>query len=169
MAERAAAEAQQAWSRHPSKPAPQAHGPPHTRPEQRQGQPSASLPRYQPSMTAHIQQMPRYRRHCESKPNPEAEVVHAYPRFHIRPRPRSPRTPTAQDYKDFPGPATATSPRDPTTPTHAHSSAKGHDDSRASVDTEPKLNVICADSVVRKQKCVLSMCVQCCAWMCGPR
>ena len=37
----------------------------------------------------------------------------------------------------------------------------------ASVDTEPKLNVIRAKSVVGTQKCVVSVCVQCCAWMCG--
>ena len=38
-------------------------------------------------------------------------------------------------------------------------------DTRASVDTEPKLNVIRAVSVVGTQKCVVSgMCVQC-AWM----
>ena len=70
--------------------------------------------------------MPRYRRHSESQPNPKAETVRAYPRVHIRTCPRSPRTPTAQDYKDSPGPTTANSPHDPTTPTHAHSSAPGH-------------------------------------------
>ena len=49
-----------------------------------------------------------------------------YPRVHIRPPSRSPRTPTAQDYEDSPGPPTATSPHDPITPSHAHSSAPGH-------------------------------------------
>ena len=68
--------------------------------------------------------MPRYRRHCESQPNPSAETVRAYPRVHICPRPHSPRTPTAQDYKESPRPATATSPHNPITPTHAHSSAQ---------------------------------------------
>ena len=68
--------------------------------------------------------MPRYRRHRESQPNPEAETVRAYPRVRIRPRPHSPRTPTAQDYEKSPRPATATSPYDPITPTHAHSSAQ---------------------------------------------
>ena len=77
-------------------------------------------------MSAHIQQMPRYRRHRESQPNPEAETGRAYPRVHIRPRLRSPRNPTAQDYEDSPGPATATSPHEPTTPTHVHSSAQSH-------------------------------------------
>ena len=52
--------------------------------------------------------------------------MRAYPRVRIRPRPRSPRNPTAQDYEDSPGPAIATSPYDPTIPTHAHSSAEGH-------------------------------------------
>ena len=52
--------------------------------------------------------------------------MHAYARIHIRPRPRSPHTPPAQTYEDYPGPATATSPHDPTTPTHAHSSPQGH-------------------------------------------
>ena len=74
----------------------------------------------------HIQQMPRYGRHRESQPNPEAETVRAYPRVHIRPRPRFPRTPTAQVYEEYPRPTTASSPRDPITPTHAHSSAQGH-------------------------------------------
>ena len=37
----------------------------------------------------------------------------------------SPRTPTAQDYEDSPRPATATSPHDPITLIHAHSSAQG--------------------------------------------
>ena len=48
-----------------------------------------------------------------------------YPQFHMRPRPRSPRTPTAQDYEDSPGAATPTSSHNPTTFTHAISSAKG--------------------------------------------
>ena len=126
MAEGAAAEARRASSRHPSKVALQAKGPPPTRPEQHQGPPAAPSPPYQPSMSAHIQQMPRYRRQRESQPNPEAETVRAYPRVHIRPRPRSPRTPTAQDYEASTRAATATSPHDPITPTDAHSSAQGH-------------------------------------------
>ena len=126
MAERAAAEARHISSRHRSKPAPQANGPPPTGPQRRQGPPAASPSPYQPSMSAHIQQMPRYRRHRESQPNPEAETVRAYPGVHIRPRPHSPRTPTAQDYEESPRPATATSPHDHITPTHAHSSAQGH-------------------------------------------
>ena len=44
--------------------------------------------------------------------------------FCIRPRPHSPRTPTEQDYKGSPRPTTATSPHDPITPTHAHSSVQ---------------------------------------------
>ena len=52
--------------------------------------------------------------------------MRAYPQVRIRPRPRSLRTPTAQDYEDPPGLATATSPHDPTTPSHAHSAAGGH-------------------------------------------
>ena len=75
-------------------------------------------------MTAHIQRMPRYRRRRESPFNPEAETVRAHPRFHIRSRPHSARTPTVQDYEESPGPATATGPHDPVTPTQAHSSAK---------------------------------------------
>ena len=75
-------------------------------------------------MSAHVQQMPRYHRHRESQPNPEAETVRPYPRIHIPPRPHSPHTPTAQDYKESPRPATATSPHHPMTPTHAHSSAQ---------------------------------------------
>ena len=126
MAERATAEARRALFCHPSKPASQAHKQPLTRQEQRQGPPAASRPPYQPSMSAHMQQMPRYRRHRKSQPNPEAETVRAYPRVPIRPRPHSPRILTAQDYDNFPGPATATSPHDPITPTHAHSSAQGH-------------------------------------------
>ena len=59
-------------------------------------------------------------------PNPKAETVSAYPRVRIRPRPRSPRTPTTKDYEDSPRPATATSYHDPITPTHAHCSAQGH-------------------------------------------
>ena len=126
MAERSAAEAQRASSRHLSEPAPQTHGPPATRPEERQGPPAASPPPYQASMSAHIQQIPRYRRHRESQPNPEAETLRAYQRDHICPRPHSPRTPRAQDQEEFPRPATATSPHDPITPAHAHSSAQGH-------------------------------------------
>ena len=118
------AEARRTSSRHLSKPAPQAHGPPPTRPEQRQGLPAASPPPYQASMTAHIQRMPRYRRRRESPPNPEAETVRAHPRVHIRLRPHSPRTPKEQDYEESPRPATATGPHDPVTPTHAHSSAQ---------------------------------------------
>ena len=67
--------------------------------------------------------MPNYRRRRESRPNLEAETVRTYPRVCIRPRPHSPRTPTAQDYEESPRPASATSPHDPVTPTHAHSSA----------------------------------------------
>ena len=126
MAERAAVEAQRPSSRHPLKPAPQADGPPPTGPEQRQGPPAASPPPYQPSTSAHDQQMPRYRRHREFQPNPEAETVRAYPRVHIRPRPRSPHIPTAEDYEDSPRPANATSLQDPIIPTHANSSAQGH-------------------------------------------
>ena len=124
MAERAAAEARRTSSPHLSKPAPQAHGPLPTRPERRQGPPAASPPPYQPSMTAHIQRMPHYRRRRESPPNPEAETVRAHPRVHIRVCPHSPRTPTEQDYEESPRPATATGPHDPVTPTHAHSSAQ---------------------------------------------
>ena len=68
--------------------------------------------------------MPRYRRHRESQPDPEAGTVCAYPRVHIRPRPHSPRTPTAQDYEESPRPATSTTPHDPITHTHANSSAQ---------------------------------------------
>ena len=100
--------------------------PPPTRGKQRQGPPAAPPPPYQPSMSADIQQMPRYRRQRESQPNPEAETVRAYPRVHIRPRPRSPRIPTAQDYDESLRPATATSPHNPITPTNAHPSAQGH-------------------------------------------
>ena len=124
MAERAAAEARRTSSRHLSKPAPQAHGPLPTKPERRQGPPAASPPPYQPSMTAHIQRMPHYRRRRESPPNPEAETARAHPRVHIRVRPNSPRTPPEQDYEESPRPATATGPHDPFTPTRAHSSAQ---------------------------------------------
>ena len=41
-----------------------------TGPERRQGPPAASSPPHRPSMSAHIQQMARYCRHCESQPNP---------------------------------------------------------------------------------------------------
>ena len=123
MVERAAAKARHTSSHHLSKPAPQAHGPPPTGPERRQGPPAASPPPYQPSMSAHMQHMPRYRRRRESQPNPEAETVRTYPRVHIRRRPHSPRTRRAQNYEESPRPATATSPHDPVTPTHAHSSA----------------------------------------------
>ena len=126
MAERAAAEARRTSSRHLSKPAPQAYLRPPTGPDRIQGPPAASPPPYQHSMSAHIQHMPRYRRHRESQPHPEAETVRAYPRVHIRPRPHSPRTPGAQDYEESPRPTTATSPQDPITPTQAHSSAQGY-------------------------------------------
>ena len=124
IAERATTEARRTSSRHLSKPAPQAHGPPLTRPERHQGPPAASPPPYQPSMTAHIQRMPRYRRCRESPPNPEAETVRAHPRVHIRAGPHSSRTPTEQDYEESPWPATATGPHGPVTPTHAHSYAQ---------------------------------------------
>ena len=52
--------------------------------------------------------------------------MRAYRRVHIRPRPRSPRTPTAQDYEHSPRPPPATSPHGPITPTHAPSSAQSH-------------------------------------------
>ena len=115
MAERSVAEAQRTAPRHLSKPAPQTHGPPPTGPDRRQDPPAASPPPYQPSMSAHIQRMPRYRRRRESQPNPEAGTVRAHPRVHIRSRPYSPRTPTAQDYEEYPGPPP---PPDPTTPSH---------------------------------------------------
>ena len=50
--------------------------------------------------------------------------MRAYARVHTRPRPHSLRTPTAQDYEESPRPATVTSPHNPITPTHAHSSTK---------------------------------------------
>ena len=124
MAERAAAEAQRTSNRHLSKPAPQAQGPPPTGPDRRHGPPAASLPPYQHSMSAHIQHMPRYCRHRESQPDPEAETLRPYPGVRIRSSPHSPRTPTEQDYEESPGPSTTTSPHDPITPTHAHSSAQ---------------------------------------------
>ena len=102
IAERAAAKARRTSSRHLSKPAPQARGPPQTSPDQRQGPPAASRPPYQPSMTAHIKRMPCYRRRRESPPNPEAETVRAHPRVRIRARPHSPHTPTEQDYEESP-------------------------------------------------------------------
>ena len=125
MAERAAAEAQRISSHHHSKPAPKAQGQPPTGPEKRQGQRAASLPPYQPPMSAHIEQMARYRRPRGSQPNPEANTVPAYPRGVLRSRPHSLRTSTAQDYEDSPGPS---SPHDPTTHNHAHTntSAQGH-------------------------------------------
>ena len=124
MAERAAAEARRTSSRHLSKPTPQAHGPLPTKPERRQGPPAASLPPYRPSMTAHMQRMPHYRRRRNPPPNPEADTVRAHPRVHIRVHPHSPRTPTEQDYEESPRPANAAGPHDPVTPTHAHSSAQ---------------------------------------------
>ena len=124
MAEGAVADARRTSSRHLSKPAAQAHGPPQTGPDRRNSPSAASPPPYQHSMSAHIQHMPRYRRNRESQPNPKAETVRAYPRVCIRPRPHSPRTPTEQDYEESSRPATATSPHDPITPTHAHSSAQ---------------------------------------------
>ena len=124
MAERAAAEARRTSSRHLSKPAPQAHGPLPTKPEQRQGPPAASPPPYRPSMTAHMQRMHHYRHRRESPPNLEAGTVRAHPRFHIRVHPHSPRTPTEQDYEESPRPAIAAGPHDPVTPTHPHSSAQ---------------------------------------------
>ena len=124
IAEPVAAEARRTSSHHLSKPAPQAHGPPPTRPERRSGPPAASPPAYEPFMTAHIQRMPHYRRRRESPPNPEAATVRAHPRVHIRARPHSPRTPKEKDYKQSPRPATATGLHDPVTPTHAHSSAQ---------------------------------------------
>ena len=132
MAEGAAAEVQRTSSHHHSKAARQVHGPPRTGLEQRQGQPAAPLPPYQPPMFAHIQQMPRYRRLRGSQPNPEAETVSAYSRVRVRSRPRSPRTHTAQDYEHSPGPTSANSPHDPTTHTHAHghTSAQGQGPSR---------------------------------------
>ena len=123
MAERAAADAQRTSSRHVSKPADQAHGPPLTGPDRRQGPRAASLPPYQPSMSAHIQHMPRYRRHRESQPYTQADTVRAYPRVHICLRPHSLRPPTTQDCEESPRAATATSPHDPLIPTPAHSSA----------------------------------------------
>ena len=77
-------------------------------------------------MSPDVQQMPRYRRPNEFQPNPEAETVRTYPRVRVRPRPRSPCIPTAQDYEDSPGPTTATSPHHPTITTQAHTSAQGH-------------------------------------------
>ena len=97
MAERAAAEGKRTSSRYLSKPTAQAHVPSPTGPERRQGPPAASPPPYQPSMSADIQHMPRYRRRREFQPSPEAETVRTYQRTHIRPRPHSPRTPTAQE------------------------------------------------------------------------
>ena len=130
MADRAAAKAPHNSSHHPSKPAAQAHGPPQTRPEQRQGPPVVCPPPYQTPMSAHIQQMPYYRHHRGSQPNPETESVRAYPRVHVHPRPRFSRTPTAQDYEDSHGPTIATSPHDLNTHTHAHTSAQGHGPAR---------------------------------------
>ena len=126
MAEPAEAKARRTLYRHHSKPAPEAYGPPPTGPEQRQGQSTASPPPYQHPMSAHVQQMRRYRRPHWSQPNPEAETVRAYQLVCVRPLSCSPRTPTAQDYQDSPMPTTATSPHDPATRTHAHTSAQGH-------------------------------------------
>ena len=128
MAECAAAEARRTSSHHHSKCAPKAHRQPPTGPEQRQGQPAASPPPYQPLMSVKIRQMPSYRRPRGTQPNPEVESVSAYPRIRIRSRPRSTRMPTAQDYKDSPGHATATSPLDSTSHSHvhAHSLAEGN-------------------------------------------
>ena len=50
--------------------------------------------------------------------------MRAHRQVHIRSRPRSLCTPTAQDYMESPRPATATRPHDPVTPTQPHSSAQ---------------------------------------------
>ena len=117
MAERAAARAQRTSSRHLSKPAPQAQGPPPTGPEQRQGPPAASLPPYQPWMSAHIQHMPRWRRHRESQPSPEAETVLAYPRSPHLPAPPLPAHRTTRNPPGPPPPSVPTTPSHPPTPT----------------------------------------------------
>ena len=62
--------------------------------------------------------------HAPLPPPRRVPTVRAHPRVHIRSRPRSPRTPTAQDYEESPRPAIATSPHNPDTPNHAHSSAQ---------------------------------------------
>ena len=59
-------------------------------------------------------------------PTGPAESMSAYPQVRVRPRPaHSPRTPPAQDYESSPGPATATSPHEPTRRTHDHAHAPG--------------------------------------------
>ena len=126
MAERAAAEARLTSSRHPSKPAPQAHDPPRTRPEQRQGEPAVSLPPYQPSMSVRIQRMPPYGRHHKTPTQPGGEDRARVPAGPYPPTPPLPTEPHRTGLRGLPGPATATSLHDPTTPTHAHSSAQGH-------------------------------------------
>ena len=126
MAERGAARVRRTSSRHHSKPAPKAHGLLPTNPEGPQCQTAASSAPYQPSMSAHIKQMPRCRRPRGSQPDPEPETVRTYSRVRVPPRRRSPCTPRAQDYKDSPGPTTATSPHDLGTHTHAHTAAQGY-------------------------------------------
>ena len=82
----------------------------------------------QAPVSAHIQQMPCYCRPRGSQTNPEAESLSGCPQVQLHSRPCSQCTPTAQDYEESPGHATATSPHDPTTHTHAHSHtpAQGH-------------------------------------------
>ena len=79
---------------------------------------------YQPPMSAHIQQMPCYRRPRERQCQPAAESMSAYPRVRVRlRRAHSPCIPTSQEYEDSAGPTTAISPQDPTTRTHAQARA----------------------------------------------
>ena len=115
IAERAAAEARRTSSRHLSKPAPQAHGPPSTRPERRQGPPAVSPPPYQPSMTALIQRMPRYRRRRKSRPTPRRRLC-AHTPGSTSARARTPRAlPRYRNTRNPPGPPP---PPVPTTPSH---------------------------------------------------
>ena len=77
-------------------------------------------------MSAHTQQMRRYRRPRGSQPNHGWETVSPYQQVRVPSHPRSPST--ASYYEDSHGPTTATSPQDPTTHTHAnaHTSVQGH-------------------------------------------
>ena len=120
MAERTLAKARRTSSRHLLKPAPQAQGLPPTGPERRHDPPAASPAPYQPSMSAHIQRMPRYRRRCKSTQPRGGDRARTPASPHLR----APPLPAEQDYEESPRPATATSPHDPVTPTHAHSSAQ---------------------------------------------
>ena len=139
-AERTTAKARRTLSHHHPKPTPWTHSPPPLNgPEQRQGQPAAFPPPYQPALSAHVKQMSCYRRLHGPQPNPQTESVFIYPRVPLRATRPLPAHPHGAGLRGLPRPVAAASPHDSTARTHAHTHAhaKGHGPARGWAALDP--------------------------------